>query len=1063
MLSMRVLLLFTFACTTIAYGQRLSHPLEAMPGQARTSPRAAGFPDTVHVLAVMVQFQADNDQAKDGNGQFVLTAPGTPYLDAPPHDSAYFAGHMAFLANYFRRASKGRTVVSWTLPGAVYTLAGVMYDYSPHPGENNQRLANLARDTWHAVDSSGRVQGIASFDCYVLFHAGVGHDVDLVSALGYDPAPHDIPSIYLGPNAFTSLLGGGVGVNGGTITNTIVMPETETRNVPALNGTAQLTLGLNGLMCASLGSYLGLPDLFDTRSGASGIGRFGLMDGQSIFSWSGAFPPEPSAWEKYWLGWVNPIRVASGTSLIALPAAALADSIYRVPISDGEYFLLENRSRDPYRTGVTVTYVQQGALHTLHHARDTVGFNFDDITGLTGTITDVDVPDWSLPGGVDPDGTFYDGGILLWHIDGGVINATIASNAVNADSSHRGVNLEEADGSQDIGRSYDITSPGLGSETGTALDFWYSGNASPVNKNTFSATTFPNSNSNLGALSHVTIDNFSVRSPQMAARVTRGDVIAPVPGYPKQLGEELQWKAGVAVAGSLAAPALVVATTGRPLSKETTQGEVRPPVVQAKLYLLPQDSTGHVPPFRNSGVVGLSGGLSGTFYGSAGIADLNGDGADDIFTVGEQQTASGPAGFARAYTLRSLTPDSLAQVLFERPFRPDFFAAPVIGDSLIAVVGTGGVYFLKFNGSIADSIPAQSASASPQAVSRWNGPNAFVTIYSDGTVRLTERDGSGRPVRPDVTRAFGPAGLHNPPVTGLFGRDAASGRILTAFVTADGNLYLVDSSLTPVAGFPVSIGGQGRAILADIDADGVRDIVVTQGGKVLVYNISGATLDNFPVELAGGASVGAVLAGDVDGDGNVEVVVAASDGLVHAFNIRGKEAPGFPLQVGSGASPSIAIMTVNGSIILAASNPDGSVSSWITGHYSGALQASLYPWPLEGKDGRHSGLDLAPLTRTTPAGSAYFPPDRAYNWPNPVYNGTTFFRYFVRDNSSVTIRVFDLAGDLVTTLSGQGTGGVDNEIPWDASHVQSGIYFARLEASSGSSSAVKIIKVAVVK
>jgi hypothetical protein len=155
-------------------------------------------------------------------------------------------------------------------------------------------------------------------------------------------------------------------------------------------------------------------------------------------------------------------------------------------------------------------------------------------------------------------------------------------------------------------------------------------------------------------------------------------------------------------------------------------------------------------------------------------------------------------------------------------------------------------------------------------------------------------------------------------------------------------------------------------------------------------------------------------------------------------------------------------MTVNGRIILAAASGDGSISAWITGHYSGSPDPRLYPWPQYGRDARHSGLDLTPLPFVAPT-SAFFPPDRVYNWPNPVYSGKTFFRYFVRDNASVNVKVFDLAGDLVATLSGQGTGGIDNEIPWDVSHIQSGIYFARVEASSGGTSAVKIVKVAVVK
>jgi len=57
-----------------------------------------------------------------------------------------------------------------------------------------------------------------------------------------------------------------------------------------------------------------------------------------------------------------------------------------------------------------------------------------------------------------------------------------------------------------------------------------------------------------------------------------------------------------------------------------------------------------------------------------------------------------------------------------------------------------------------------------------------------------------------------------------------------------------------------------------------------------------------------------------------------------------------------------------------------------------------------------------------------------------------------------------MAGDLAAELSGNGIGGVDNEIIWDVTNIQSGVYFARVEAkgSSGQSS-FKIIKIAVIK
>ena len=93
---------------------------------------------------------------------------------------------------------------------------------------------------------------------------GVGHDIDFVSLYGYDPAPHDLPSLYFSLEALQTALGSsyrGVAVNHGadTITNSIVLPETEDRSIDAIGGTAPLILGINGLFAANIGSHIGLP------------------------------------------------------------------------------------------------------------------------------------------------------------------------------------------------------------------------------------------------------------------------------------------------------------------------------------------------------------------------------------------------------------------------------------------------------------------------------------------------------------------------------------------------------------------------------------------------------------------------------------------------------------------------------------------------------------------------------------------------------------------------------------------------------------------------------------
>ncbi len=486
----------------------------------------------------MVQFAADTDTKTTGTGRFLLAARPDSVIDAPPHDRAYFEQHMTFLANYFRKVSRGKLLIVGTVVDSVYTLSAKMEAYSPRPGGSDSVLANLARDTWTLVESSGKVADFSRYQCFVVFHAGAGRDVDLVSLYQADPTPLDIPSITLGPGAFKKAYGPaypGIPVQGGAfhITNTCILPETESRELPTVTGSVYLELGINGLLCASIGSYLGLPDLFDTRTGSSGIGRFGLMDGQGIFSFSGVFPPEPSAWEKMALGWVTPVDVPPGTSVLRIPAHSTPDTVYRVRFSPTEYYLLENRNRDPQRNGQSVTSVLNGVVRTQYFRRDTTGFDAYDISALAGVITDVEDLDWSLPGGTGEDGEWFDGGVLIWHIDEAVIRAGLADNTVNADPERRGVDVEEADGSQDIGQTYEgIFAAGAGSEAGTALDFWFKGSASPVNTNAFSATTFPDTRSNNGSASHVSIKEFSDRAPVMSATVVVGDAEASlVPGF----------------------------------------------------------------------------------------------------------------------------------------------------------------------------------------------------------------------------------------------------------------------------------------------------------------------------------------------------------------------------------------------------------------------------------------------------------------------------------------------------------------------------------------------------
>lgn len=98
-----------------------------------------------------------------------------------------------------------------------------------------------------------------------------------------------------------------------------------------------------GLVAHETGHLLGLPDLYDTISIGSGIGRWGLMG-----SGNNQLPARPAhftAWSKAQLGWVTEVLVDVDTMLDISPVVT-ADTSYILPVPNThEYFILENRQR----------------------------------------------------------------------------------------------------------------------------------------------------------------------------------------------------------------------------------------------------------------------------------------------------------------------------------------------------------------------------------------------------------------------------------------------------------------------------------------------------------------------------------------------------------------------------------------------------------------------------------------------------------------------------------------------------------------------------------------------
>jgi M6 family metalloprotease-like protein len=236
-----------------------------------------------------------------------------------------------------------------------------------------------------------------------------------------------------------------------------------------------------GIMAHELGHDLYLPDLYDTNSAdgtSEGVGNWSAMGGGTWLAVSGAqpgsTPAQLDAWSKSYEGWLTPQRL-SGTQAIAqtetnATAIQLRDNpggvdwTFNTSSGSGEYFLIENRQR--------------------------VGY------------------DAALPGC----------GLLVWHID----ETRTSSNLANADETRRLVDLEEADGLNQLdgaGNRGDAGDPYPGSSNSTQFNDTsnpnsrlYSGSSSGVASSSMTgpcSSTMSATLTDPGAVQRPANDNFA--------------------------------------------------------------------------------------------------------------------------------------------------------------------------------------------------------------------------------------------------------------------------------------------------------------------------------------------------------------------------------------------------------------------------------------------------------------------------------------------------------------------------------------------------------------------------
>jgi M6 family metalloprotease-like protein len=959
----------------------------------------------LELYALRVEFLEDDNTLTTGNGHFIMQeTDSNPFtIDPPPHDRNYFQDQIIAVNNYFFAASKGKFSVTGTVfplqNDSSYRLNLPMGYYNPNSTEeeNNWRLAQLFIHAISYADTSTTNQIFSDFDpdsnLVVIFHAGVGRDVDL----GYDSTPQDIPSLYLSSNFFQSVDLEGAYVNNGQllINRGIILPETESQD--------EVELALTGIFAANIASHLGLYDLFSPSTQESGIARFGLMD-MGLFNMNGLAPAYPCAYTRALAGWDEPFLLDNPQNNVAVNRfqgnQTEGVSNCKIPINSNEYFLIEYRGDSKINVD-SLFYTMSENRDRDPSYREILETFFADsieVSDSTGVVLKINNYDWGLPGA----------GILIWHIDDTVIDAGKNMNRINDDPDNRGVDLEEADGSQDIGQSYSFIESGYQSEYGTWLDFWFKGENDeeyrPLYKNEFSNSSSPNTRSNLNnAKTHITIKNFSGNSGEFMTFDFLRDYY--LQGFPVTLAEDSTFRQF--------SPPVMVNVEGYNKNCIFTSDQ------SGNIYTLTDSGKGLI---DENNFILVKFGYEELPYLS--FADTNNNDQVDVLV------AAGKSGWLEVFRFRA---NGISEI-FSFPASNERFTTP-------AIIQNPYIYVAEENGDILRFLV--NGDGNIDSTYHFQNSISAFTVLSPAEIEVT----SAQENKPDI-----------PPIMVYLDNNDFIDRI--TFPTFE-QLAIGLNGQEKIIHLSNEISG-GPAIF-DLDRDGFYEIIINLQDKIVAYNYNGTMVTNLnikPILQPSEILTGTPLVLDADNDEWAEIISNSSLGQIFAFNGKGKLLADFPVSTGGIVSTSCVAGDIDSDnfIELFLINESAHIYAW-------KLDATR-----EGNDGWYqSSYDFTNNAfiqqRLTPAGLAVadlLPRERLYNYPNPNRENLTHIRFYLREDADIHIRIFDLAGDLVKTFHTHGQGMTDNEIPWDLSDVTSGIYLCRVEAKSAKETDIRIIKIMVI-
>ncbi len=168
-------------------------------------------------------------------------------------------------------------------------------------------------------------------------------------------------------------------------------------------------------------------------------------------------------------------------------------------------------------------------------------------------------------------------------------------------------------------------------------------------------------------------------------------------------------------------------------------------------------------------------------------------------------------------------------------------------------------------------------------------------------------------------------GVRSSPASGDLDNDGSKEIV---FGSNNGRLTILNSDGSQNGVYQISGVINGSPALYDLDGDMDLEIIFTSdynsSGKVYAIHHNGEDFENFPIDIGEKMLVGAGI-GDLDNDGEADIIVCTWGENIYAINSAGVIKPGFPFISTKrfNTPPTLADLTSDGNLEIIAGNDDG--------------------------------------------------------------------------------------------------------------------------------------------